>query len=138
MGSDDKTGYIDERPSNIDDIKAWNSANEHLFSVLRLTTTDAARSVLLQFEPKYGRPEDGKLAWLALQSKYQNSSRQRRLTLLRRLDNNVMKPYTDPDVFLSETNQIRDELGVLDETVATERLTTKILDALPQLKCTLQ
>ena len=42
-----------------------------------------------------------------------------------------MKPDTDPDVFLSEINQIRDELGVLDEKVLTERLTVVILDALP-------
>ena len=131
-GSDDDTGNIDEREhSDVDDIKAWNSANEHLFSVLRLTTTGAARSVLLQFELKYNRPGDGKRAWLALQSKYQNNSRQRRRTLLRLLDNSVMKPDTDPDVFLSEINQIRDELSVLDETVSTERLTTIILDALP-------
>ena len=41
----------EREPSNVDDIKAWDSANEHLFSVLRLTTTGAARSVLLQFEP---------------------------------------------------------------------------------------
>ena len=74
-GSDDETGYIDERePSNVDDINAWDSANEPLFSVLRLTPTDAGRSVLLQFEPKYSRPGDGKQAWLALQSKYQNNS----------------------------------------------------------------
>ena len=42
-----------------------------------------------------------------------------------------MKVDTDPDVFMSEMNQIRDELSVLDETVSTERLTTTILDALP-------
>ena len=102
-GSDDEKGYIDDcEPFNVDDIKAWDSANEHLFSVLRLTTTGAARSVLLQFEPKYGRHGDGKQAWLALQSKYENSSRQRRRTLLRRLDNSLMKPDTGPDVFLSE------------------------------------
>ena len=41
-----------------------------------------------------------------------------------------MKPDTDPDVFLSEINQIRDGLRVLDETVSNERLTTIILDAL--------
>ena len=63
--------YIDEHElSNVNDIKAWDSVNDHLFSVLRLTTTGAARSVLLQFEPKYGRPGDGKQAWLPLQSKY--------------------------------------------------------------------
>ena len=54
-GSDDGTGYIGERePSNVEYIKAWDSANEHLFNVLRLTTTGAARSVMLQFETKYG------------------------------------------------------------------------------------
>ena len=42
-----------------------------------------------------------------------------------------MKPGNDPDVILSEINQIRDELGVLDKTVSTERLDTIILDALP-------
>ena len=42
-----------------------------------------------------------------------------------------MKPDTDPNVFLSEMNQMRDELGVLDKTVSTEYLTTIILDALP-------
>ena len=47
------------------------------------------------------------------------------------LDNNVIQPDTDPDVFLSEINQMRDELSVLDETFSTERLTTIILDALP-------
>ena len=71
----DETGYIDERePSNnVDGMKAWDLANLHLFSVPRLITTGAARSVLLQFEPNYGRPGDGKEAWLALQSKYQNN-----------------------------------------------------------------
>ena len=49
-GSDNDTGNIDERePSNVDDITAWDSANEYMFSVLKLTTSVAARSVLLQF-----------------------------------------------------------------------------------------
>ena len=96
-----------------------------------MKTTGAARSVLLQFESKYGRPGDGKQAWLALQNKYQDNSRQRRRTLLRRLDSSVVAPDTNVDVFLSEINQIRDELGVLDETLSTERLTTIILDAFP-------
>ena len=42
-----------------------------------------------------------------------------------------MKPDTDPDVFLSEINQICNELSALDKTISTERLTTIILDALP-------
>ena len=42
-----------------------------------------------------------------------------------------MKPDTDPDVFMSEINQIRDELSVLDDVFSTERLTTTVLDAWP-------
>ena len=59
-GCDYNTGYIDERePSNADDIKAWDSANEHLFSSLRLTTTGATRCVFqnmvdLETENKLG------------------------------------------------------------------------------------
>ena len=88
------------------------------------------RSVLLQLKPKCGRSDDGKQAWLALQSKYQNSSQQRRQTLLRHLNNSVMKFDMDPDVFKSKINRIRDELSVLDEEVSTERLTTINFDAL--------
>ena len=45
-----------------------------------------------------------------------------------------MKPDTDPDVFLSDINQIRDELAVLDETISTRYGALDyeiILDALP-------
>ena len=37
-----------------------------LFSVFRLTTTGAARSVLLKFEPRNGQPGNGRQAGLAL------------------------------------------------------------------------
>ena len=91
-GSDNGTGNIDERePSNIDDIKTWDSANEHLFIILILRTTGVAQSVLFQLGPNNDRPGDGKTVWLLLQRKYQNSSQQRRRTFLRRLNNSVMK-----------------------------------------------
>ena len=129
--SDCDKGNVDEgEPSNVDDIKTWDSANEHLLIFFRLTTAGAMRSVLLQFKPKFGRSDDGKQAWLALESKYQNSSQQRRQTLLRHLNNSVIKFDIDPDVFMSEINRIRDELSVLDEAVSTERLTIIIFDAL--------
>ena len=122
----------DEKPRSIDDIKAWDTANEHLFSVLRLTTAGAARSVLLKFEPRNGQPGNGREAWLALKNKHQNTSRQRRRALLRLLDNSVMMSGINPDVFLSEVVQLRDELNDLGEVVSNERLTTVILDALPE------
>ena len=80
---------------------------------------------------KIGRSDNGKQAWLALQSKYKNSSWQRRRIILRRLDSSVLKPDIDSDVFSSVINQTRNELSVLDEAVSTERLTTIILNALP-------
>ena len=45
-------GNLDEEPHNSDGIEIWGPANEYLFSVLRLATTDVARSVLLNFETK--------------------------------------------------------------------------------------
>ena len=59
----------DEEPSSNGDIEAWDTANEHLFSMLLLTTTGAARSELLKFEPRNGRPGNGGEAWLALKKK---------------------------------------------------------------------
>ena len=71
-----------------------------------------------------GNQENGREAWLALKNNYQNTSRQRsRRTQLRRVGNSVMSSDIDPDVFLL------DDLG---ETVSDERLTTIILDALPE------
>ena len=43
-----------------------------------------------------------------------------------------MKSDIDPDVFLSKVFQIRDELIDLGEDVSDERLTTIILDELPE------
>ena len=45
---------------NSDAIEAGGSANERLLSRLRLTSTDAARSVAWRFEPRYSQPADGK------------------------------------------------------------------------------
>ena len=53
-------GSLNEEPHNSDAIKAGGSANERLFSGLRLISTDAARSVVWRFEPKYSQPADGK------------------------------------------------------------------------------
>ena len=99
-GSDYDTSNIgDCEPFNLDDIKAWVLANEHSFSSLRLTTIGAAQSVLLQIEPKMVNLPTEKKAWLALQRKCQNSSRQLRRTMLRHLDHTIMKAETDPNIF---------------------------------------
>ena len=43
-----------------------------------------------------------------------------------------MRSDIDPDVFLSEVFQLRDELSDLGKVVSNERLATIILDALPE------
>ena len=43
-----------------------------------------------------------------------------------------MRSDIDPDMFLSEVVQLRDELNDLGETVTDERLTTITLDVLPE------
>ena len=60
-----------------------------------------------------------------MKNKYQN-------TLLRLLNSSVMRYDIDPDMFLSNVFQLRDKLNDLDEVVTDERLTTIILDALPE------
>ena len=44
----------------------------------------------------------------------------------------MMRSDVDPDVFLSEVFHLCDKLDDLVETVTNERLTTIILDALPE------
>ena len=51
---------------------------------------------------------------------------------MQQLDNSLMRSNIDHDVFLSEVFQLRDELNDLGEVVSNERLTTIILDALPE------
>ena len=66
------------------------------------------------------------------ENKYQNTSHQRRRTLLWRLDNSIMRFDIDPDVFLSKVFQLRDELSDLGKAGSDERLKAIVLDALPK------
>ena len=84
----------------------------------------------MKLEPRNDQPGNGREAWLAFKNKNQNTSRKRKRTLLRQLDNNVIRSDTDPDVFLSEAFQQRVELSDLDEVGSDERLTTIISYAL--------
>ena len=87
----------------------------------------------MKFEPRNVQPGNSREAWLALKNKCQNTSRQRSMrTLLRLLDDSIMRPDIDSDVFLSEVFQLCDELNDLSEALTYERLTTIILDTLPE------
>ena len=65
-----------------------------------------------------------------LKAKHKILSRQRRRSVLRRLDKSVMRAHIDPDVFLFEFFQLHDELSDLGEVVSNERLTTIFLGTL--------
>ena len=68
-----------------------------------------------------------------VKNKYQNTSRESRRTPLQRLYNRVMRSEIDPDVFLSEIPQQRDELNDFTKKVVTnEHLITIILVVLPK------
>ena len=56
------------------------------------------------------------------------------MTLLRRLDNSVIKPNIDADVVLSEVFQQHDESSDLGEVVSIEGLTAILLDSLSKEK----
>ncbi|CAM9796794.1 unnamed protein product, partial [Sphacelaria rigidula] len=71
-----------------------------------------------------------KRAWDGLVSKYQNSSKQRRRTLMLQLDGITMAPDQDPDVFFSTVFQLRDELRCVGEVVSEERLTDIIIEGI--------
>ena len=75
----------DDNISNLEDIKHWHRDNRLLFDFLFLSTSRAAASFLLQFEPKQGELANGKAAWDGMVRKYQNSTRQRRRILEQQL-----------------------------------------------------
>ncbi|CAM9895274.1 unnamed protein product, partial [Sphacelaria rigidula] len=73
---------------------------------------------------------NGKRAWEALISKYQNSSKQRIRILMRELNNVSMSPGQDLDTFLSKVYQLRDELDNVGEAISEERLTDIVIEGL--------
>ncbi|CAM9542979.1 unnamed protein product, partial [Sphacelaria rigidula] len=70
---------------------------------------------------------NGKSAREGLVAKYQNPSKQRRRLLMRQLDTMTMSPGQDPDVFLAQVFQLRDELVHIGEPISDERLTNIIV-----------
>ena len=112
------SGSLFSTPINASEIKEWEKNNAALYSVLYLVTSGAARCLLRAYETKKDRRADGRGAWLALQSKYENMSSHRRQALMARLANSRMEEGSDPDIFFSKIDQLCDELEVMDERVS--------------------
>ncbi|CAM9443992.1 unnamed protein product, partial [Sphacelaria rigidula] len=73
---------------------------------------------------------NGKRAWEASISKYQNSLKQRMRIFMRELNNVTMSPEQDPDSFLSKGYQLRDELDNVGKVISEERLTDIVIEDL--------
>ena len=125
------TGSLFSTPINASEIKEWEKNNAALYSVLYLVTSGAARCLLRQYENKKDRRADGRGAWLALQSKYENMSSHRRQALMARLANSRMEEGSDPDIFFSKIDQLCDELEVMDERVSKHRKMDIIMSGMP-------
>ena len=110
----------------------WDDYIKQLYSVLVLCTKGAANSFLVHFS---GRPvsrqqPDRQAAWRAMGEKYLNSSMQRRRVLMRKLNDMTMTPNQDPDEYLTQIFQQRDELEHIGETFTKARILNIILEGL--------
>ena len=107
-----------QRPSGLDNDQVtaregWDDANHTLFSILFLTTSGLAFSVLRRFEGK--TREDGvghgQDAWGALHEKFDGCSREALRAAHRELKTVKMRSGEDPDDFLYMKDRCRDRLS---------------------------
>ena len=101
-----------------------------LYNFLFLSTTGAASSFLLRYEPKQGEIPHGKAHWDGMIAKCQNSTRQRRRILKNQLVSMVMTEGQDPDVFINEVYYIRGELVEMGEVINYDSLLDIVLEGL--------
>ena len=103
--------------------------NAALFSVLFLITGPAG-SLMFKSESKLGKRANGQEAWRALLVKYKNNSKQRRRTLMRKLDNSTMEDGQDPDVFFVQVEQLADDLENMGDPISKHRVVDIILSGM--------
>ena len=118
--------------ANRAELVQWDTYNKQFYSVLFLYTIDAANSFLVRFA---GRPcsrqqPDRRAAWRATGEKCLNSSMQRRHILKHKLNGMTMRPNQDPDEYLTEVFQQRDELEHIGESFTEPRILDIILEGL--------
>ena len=93
--------------------ESWDDANPNLFSILFLTTSGPAFSVVRRFEGK--TREDGvghgQDAWGALREKFDGCSREALRAAHRELETVKMRSDEDPDDFLYKKDRCRDRLN---------------------------
>lgn len=123
----------DERiVSNQTILDDWDGFKKQRFDVLLLSTTGIANGFLVRFT---GRPDsdhqpDRQGASRAMTEKCLNFSMQRRCLLMRQFDSKIMSPKQDPDQYMKEVHQLRDEVEHIGETFSETRIMYLILEGL--------
>ena len=129
-----------QRPSGLDNDQVtaregWDDANHNLFSILYLTTSGPAFSVVRRFEGKIR--EDGvgygQDAWGALREKFGGCSREGLRAAHRELETVKRRSDEDPDDFLYKKDRCRDRLNYVTpkEGSSDRRYEDIILQCLP-------
>ena len=118
--------------ANRAELVRWDAYNKQMYGVLFLCTKDAANSFLVRFA---GRPDsrqqpDGQASYRTTSEKHLNSSMQRRRILMRKLDGMAMIPNQDPDEYLGEVFQQRDELEHIGESFTEAPILDVMLEGL--------
>ena len=123
---------IPETVTNREEIMAWHRYNRMLGTFLSMCTTGAAKKFVATFKPKPDMMFNGIAAWKALVKKYRNPSRQRQKILFKKLYNMTMDVDQDPDAFLHDMTELRDELQLLGSPIPDDQFLNIILDCLPE------
>ncbi|CAN0318048.1 unnamed protein product, partial [Ectocarpus sp. 4 AP-2014] len=118
--------------TNRDEIMAWHRYNRMLGTFLSMCTTGAAKKFVATFKPKPDMMFNGIAAWKALVKKYRNPSRQRQKILFKKLYNMTMDVEQDPDAFMHDMTELRDELQLLGSPIPDDQFLNIILDCLPE------
>eukprot|EP00903_Cladosiphon_okamuranus_P020859 g19157.t1 len=118
--------------TNRDDILAWHRYNRMLGTFLSMCTSGAAKKFVATFKPKPDMMFNGIAAWKALVKKYRNPSRQRQKILFKKLYTMTMDVEQDPDAFMHDMTELRDELQLLGSPIPDDQFLNIILDCLPE------
>eukprot|EP00903_Cladosiphon_okamuranus_P021708 g19957.t1 len=118
--------------TNRDDILAWHRYNRMLGTFLSMCTTGAAKKLVATFKPKLDMMFNGIAAWKALVRKYRNPSCPRQKILFKKLYNMTMDVEQDPDAFMHDMTELRDELQLLESPIPDEQFLNIILDCLSE------
>ena len=95
-----------------------------------MTLTGAASFVLRKLAPIDESSGSGIQVWTALEEKFQPVDQHRRRELDREMEACVMKPGTDPDVFITKVLHLAEQIEFIGGVVPEERRTDIILQGL--------